>query len=124
MREFYLGINLAFKDETSLVFEKERYTFAQVFAKANRAASVFREFYGVHKGMRVGLALRNYPEWIIAFWAINLLGAVPVLVRLPPSAVGDENTNLTRSSRSGQCFAARKGYPVLPSSHRMQINYS
>jgi acyl-CoA synthetase (AMP-forming)/AMP-acid ligase II len=27
----------------------------------------------------VGIAMRNFPEWIMAFWAINLIGAVPVL---------------------------------------------
>ncbi len=34
--------------------------------------------YGVQHGDRVGIAMRNYPEWIIAFQAITSIGAVAV----------------------------------------------
>ena len=33
---------------------------------------------GVKKGDRVALGMRNYPEWAIAFWSIQCIGAVMV----------------------------------------------
>lgn len=47
---------------THLVYEDERYTFKETFEHAARAASVFRDVYGVHKGDRVAVVMRNYPQ--------------------------------------------------------------
>jgi long-chain acyl-CoA synthetase len=33
---------------------------------------------GVVPGDRVAIAMRNYPEWMIAYWAITAMGAVVV----------------------------------------------
>ncbi|KAI9000379.1 AMP-dependent synthetase and ligase [Hyaloraphidium curvatum] len=35
-----------------------------------------RNELGVKKGDRIALALRNWPEWILAFWAAQTLGAI------------------------------------------------
>jgi long-chain acyl-CoA synthetase len=37
-----------------------------------------RERFGVAKGDRVVLAMRNLPEFVIAFWACQVLGAIAV----------------------------------------------
>src|SRR5439155_208564 len=34
--------------------------------------------YGVQKGDRVAIAMRNFPEWVLAFWAAAVAGAVVV----------------------------------------------
>lgn len=34
--------------------------------------------FGVRPGDRVAIAMRNYPEWVLAFWAAARLGAVLV----------------------------------------------
>ena len=55
---------------------------ARLSARAVRAATAFarvlREKYGIQKGDRVVLAMRNYPEWALTFWATLILGAVIV----------------------------------------------
>ncbi|KAJ2915027.1 hypothetical protein MD484_g5364, partial [Candolleomyces efflorescens] len=79
LRVFWLWAIQQHKDATYLVFEKQRYTFAQVHNRAVRAASLFRHVYGVRKGDRVAICARNYPEYLVAFWACHLIGAVTVL---------------------------------------------
>ncbi len=33
---------------------------------------------GISKGDRVAIGMRNYPEWVLAFWACQSIGAVAV----------------------------------------------
>jgi len=47
---------------------------AQVIALAHALVDQF----GVRKGDRVAIAMRNYPEWSIAFFAVTIAGAVAV----------------------------------------------
>ncbi len=65
-------------DETFIVYEDERYSFAEVYALASRLAVQLTEVYGIRKGDRVAITMRNYPEWIIAFMATTSLGAIAV----------------------------------------------
>ena len=60
-----------------LTYEGERFTFAQAWQGASRIAQVLVQ-QGVGHGDRVAIAMRNYPEWILAFTAITSLGAVAV----------------------------------------------
>ncbi|KAF8318005.1 long-chain-fatty-acid-CoA ligase [Clavulina sp. PMI_390] len=80
LRLFFLGSVQKNANADYLVFEDERYTYKQTFDAASRAASIFRDVYDVHKGDRVAIVMRNYNEWVIAYWAAHLLGAVPVCV--------------------------------------------
>lgn len=61
-----------------LVYEQERWTFAEAWAASARIAQVLRQHCGVGHGDRVAIAMRNYPEWVLAFTAITSLGAVAV----------------------------------------------
>jgi long-chain acyl-CoA synthetase len=63
---------------TMLVFEDERYTFADVQRRAANLAHRLLCDHGVARGDRVALAMRNYPEWCMAYMAITALGAVVV----------------------------------------------
>jgi len=65
-------------EATFLVYEDERMTFAEHFAAVQAFAHVLAGRYGVKKGDRVAIAMRNYPEWVVAFWAAAALGAVIV----------------------------------------------
>ena len=66
-------------DQTEfLVYEDERYTFADVYAQADGFGAALVERYGVRKGDRVAIAMRNHPEWIMAYLGAISAGAVVV----------------------------------------------
>src|SRR3954465_7938997 len=65
-------------DQTFLVYEDERMTFEEHFRAAAHLATRLVDDYGVKKGDRVAIAMRNFPEWAIAFWAAAGAGAVVV----------------------------------------------
>ena len=65
-------------DATFLLYEGERYTFARVMDEVDGLCHLLVNKYGVKKGDRVAVAMRNYPEWIISFAAIVSIGAVNV----------------------------------------------
>ncbi len=65
-------------DRDYIVFEDERSTFAEADAVVRALAHRLRDEYGVGRGDRVALAMRNYPEWVLGYWAIVSLGAACV----------------------------------------------
>ena len=76
LREFWLG-TAGHGDNEYLVYNGERcsYREAHVFTAsiAHWLAS-----NNVQPGDRVAIAMRNYPEWMLAYWAITAMGAVVV----------------------------------------------
>lgn len=65
-------------DKTCVVYEDERLTYAEVDARVRSLARYLRETCGVDRGDRVAIAMRNYPEWVIAYWATVTIGATVV----------------------------------------------
>src|SRR5436190_16710067 len=65
-------------DKTFIVYDDERLTFAQAHAEAARIAHLLVHDYGVEKGDRVAISMRNYPEWVLAFMAATSIGAIAV----------------------------------------------
>ncbi len=65
-------------DDTFLVYEDERHSFSDVMAAVDGLAAALVNRYGVAKGDRVAIGMRNYPEWIVSFAAITSIGAVSV----------------------------------------------
>ncbi len=65
-------------DATFMVYEDERYTFAQMYAQACQLATALVNQYGVSKGDRVAISMRNYPEWVVGFTAATSIGAIAV----------------------------------------------
>lgn len=61
-----------------LVYGDDRWTFDRFFAAADALASRLQRQQGLKAGDRVAIAMRNRPEWAVAFAAVALLGAVPV----------------------------------------------
>jgi len=67
-------------DGIALVYEDERWTNAQVLQSIAEIATVLVDRYGVKKGDRVAIDMRNYPEWITSFGAAVSIGAIAVSV--------------------------------------------
>ncbi|HEY5010532.1 MAG TPA: AMP-binding protein, partial [Acidimicrobiales bacterium] len=65
-------------DQTFIVYEDEEWTFAEVMEEVDALGYALVHHYGVKPGDRVGIAMRNYPEWIISFAAILSIGAISV----------------------------------------------
>ncbi|CAA7259743.1 unnamed protein product [Cyclocybe aegerita] len=79
LRVFWLWAANEHKDAVYAVFENQRLTFAEAFQRSLKAAAIYHDVYGVRKGDRVVICARNYPEYIVAFWACHLLGAISAL---------------------------------------------
>jgi long-chain acyl-CoA synthetase len=70
-------LTAAHADKTYIVYEDERLTYAEVDAQVRSLAHHLREL-GVERGDRVAIAMRNYPEWVIGYWATVSIGAAVV----------------------------------------------
>jgi long-chain acyl-CoA synthetase len=77
MREIW-ALTPLFGDRDYIVYEDERYTYAEVGAQVRALAHHLRDVHGVGSGDRVALAMRNYPEWVVGYWAITSIGAAVV----------------------------------------------
>jgi long-chain acyl-CoA synthetase len=73
-----LDFSLAHGDKDFIVYEDERWPFDKHYKAVASVSRWLVEDAGVRKGDRVALAMRNYPEWSIAFWAAAVAGAVVV----------------------------------------------
>jgi fatty-acyl-CoA synthase len=71
-----------FAQHTALVFENERYTFAEVHAQVDLAAKALMAL-GVKRGDHVALWLNNCPPWIFIAFGLAKIGAplVPINTR-------------------------------------------
>ena len=80
LRDLFDLIRARPADDVYLVFEDERWTNADMVKSIDEIATVLVERYGVTKGDRVAINMRNFPEWITAFGAATSIGAIAVLV--------------------------------------------
>lgn len=78
LREFIDMFMPAHADKEFVVYQDERLTFGEVKAESIRIAAMLQHRYGIAKGDRVTIAMRNYPEWISCFIGAIMLGAVVV----------------------------------------------
>ena len=65
-------------DTTAVVFEDQRWSFAELAANATAIANALIADHGVKKGDKIVLAMRNCPEWLAAFLGVIATGAVVV----------------------------------------------
>src|SRR5215475_866024 len=67
----------SFGEREFLVYEGERWTYSEHFRIVAGLAERWAA-QGIGKGDRVAIAMRNYPEWAMSFWAAQALGAIVV----------------------------------------------
>lgn len=60
-----------------MVYEGDRWTFDRFFQAVDALAGRLQAEHGVVPGERIAIAMRNCPEWAVAFAAVALVGAVP-----------------------------------------------
>jgi long-chain acyl-CoA synthetase len=76
VREFWLS-TAAYGDQTYQVYQDERMSYAQAHAQVN-AVAAWLTGQGVQPGDRVAIAMRNYPEWMLIYWACACIGVASV----------------------------------------------
>ncbi|UVO54752.1 class I adenylate-forming enzyme family protein [Sphingomonas sp. SUN039] len=67
-------------DADFLVDGDERLSFATVHAEAVKVAHALVGGYGVKKGDRIGIAMRNAPSWVVLYMGILMAGGVATLL--------------------------------------------
>jgi len=73
-----LEMSRAHGDKDFLVYEDERTTFEEHFRIAAAISRTLQDRFGVSKGDRVAIVMRNLPEWAMTFWGAAAAGAVLV----------------------------------------------
>ncbi len=67
-------------DATFLVEGNERLSFSQVYAAARKVAAGLVDGYGVKRGDRVGIAMRNANAWCVAYVGVLMAGGCATLL--------------------------------------------
>jgi long-chain acyl-CoA synthetase len=60
-----------------MVYQDERMTYREAHAQVN-AVAAWLAAQGVCSGDRVAIAMRNYPEWLLIYWACVCMGVAAV----------------------------------------------
>ena len=76
IREVWLS-TLQFADRRYLVYGDERLTYAEAHQRVN-AVAAWLAAQGVRSGDRVAIAMRNFPEWMLIYWACVSTGIAVV----------------------------------------------
>ena len=86
----FTGIALKNPEKTAVFWGETTYSFGQAHCLAKRLAKRLREEHGLQPGDRVGLWLKNCPEFIFALFGIMLAEGVVVSINsfLTPDEVG------------------------------------
>lgn len=76
IREIWLS-TAQFADRDYIVYQQERITYGEAHRIVGSVAGWLFE-QGVRPGDRVAIAMRNYPEWMLIYWACTSIGVAVV----------------------------------------------
>ena len=78
LRAFWDAVRLRPADDPYLVYEDDRWSWGRFAGAMDALGHTLVEHYGVRPGDRVGIAMRNFPEWVVAYAAVTSVGAIAV----------------------------------------------
>jgi acyl-CoA synthetase (AMP-forming)/AMP-acid ligase II len=67
-------------ETVAVIADGERLKFSDLNAHATRAAKALVGGWGIRKGDRVAIAMRNAPGWIVAYMAVLKAGGIATLI--------------------------------------------
>jgi len=98
-------------ERTFLVHEGRSLSFADVYAQVRSVAEGLR-LRGIKKGDRIAIVHRNAPEFVIAYFAINRLGAIAVPINFMVQKA-DELAYMLKDSGASGVFTQTEFLPGL-----------
>ncbi|CAG4927705.1 class I adenylate-forming enzyme family protein [Acidithrix sp. C25] len=110
-------------NEIAVVYEDERVSYETLMKRADAFADLLANHYGVQKGDRVAIAMRNLPEWIEAYIATLNIGAIATLINgwwqrdEIEYALGDATPKVliadTERAKRSLAPASERGVPIV-----------
>lgn len=76
LRTLFLHGSQTWGPRDMLVYEDERVTFTAHARAVENLAHALLDRFGLKKGDRVAISMRNYPQWSVAFWACLTCGLI------------------------------------------------
>lgn len=102
-------------DAIALVYGPLRLSYRELSSTVDRLAHALQSRCAIGVGSRVGLAMRNLPEWVYAFLALARLGAIPVVMNSRASgdelAAAREGTGVSLLIADTRCARELAGHP-------------
>jgi len=94
-----------------IAYLDERWSFDEFFERVDQLAYQLANQLEIRKGQHVAIAMRNYPEWLVAFTAIARIGAVVV----PLNSWGntDELRDLVDDSQAELVICDQQRYQLI-----------
>jgi len=111
-----------FPDRTFIVSGERRLTYRDALGRAAGLAEILRTRHGIGAGVRVGIAMRNSPEWILSLIAILLADGIAVLVNSRGTA--DEIVHGLNNTECSVLIADRRRGEAAAAGYRGQIVFA
>lgn len=105
-------------DKKALICGKSQYTYGEMNRIIDGIAHYMRHL-GASSGARISIYMGNRPEWILFYYGIARLGAVPVCV--PGAFRRDEMTGVVRDSGSCILITSEDHQDQLPDSDKIPL---
>lgn len=77
LRDVWLLVTGSYGTRDYIAYEDEGWTYSEALAESAGIAN-WMLAHGIGPGDRVALAFRNYPEWMLSYWALTSIGVAVV----------------------------------------------